>query len=207
MPRLTLPSGTSMAYEETGDGSPVLVLHDADQAPQDLHPLTDALRPTARVIVPHLAQPTDPAAVGADAAALLTASAAAPASVIGIGAGASVALVMAADHAAVVHRVIADSPALPLTPEDRLGDIMCHVLLVWGEGDTRIPQTDRVRIALQVPRVLRVGYPCAGGAFASHRDAFLADLRDWLHRDPAPARLPMNEERATGKRGPVLFDI
>lgn len=206
MPTLALPDGRTLAYDDTGAGSAVLVLRAADQSPADLGALSDALADVARVIVPHGADPTDLEGTGADAAALLRALDVAPAIIIGIGAGASAALAMGAHEAPVVHRVIADSPGLPLTPESVLGDIMCHVLLVWGDGDPAVSDADKSRIALQVPRVRRVTYPARGGGYATHRVQFLEDLRTWVQQDPAPAQLPMNDERPTAARGPVIFD-
>jgi pimeloyl-ACP methyl ester carboxylesterase len=64
---------------------------------------------------------------------------------------------------------------------ERLPEIACPTLIVWGEGDRLIPVRDAAVFAELIPRSRRVIFEDTGHmAMLEHPDAFNALLKDFL---------------------------
>lgn len=205
MPTHALPDGGQLAYEDAGRGTPIVLLHDAAEDAGALAPLIERLQSIGRVIAPHLRAADDPARVVRNVGHLMTHLPAAPAVVIGTGTGAAAALLMAVERPDLVDRVVADSPPFALTPVSRLGDVFCHVFLIWGETDPTLTVEHKMEISLAVPRARRLDLPCGHRAYALARDAFLEAVQDHVTETVPAAKLPANEERPLFKA--VEFDV
>ena len=74
--------------------------------------------------------------------------------------------------------------AYPL--RDRLGEIVCPTLIVWGERDKLVPVSDAGEFERLIPGSRQVGYPDTGHVPMLERpDCFNEDLRAFLEEDPA----------------------
>jgi pimeloyl-ACP methyl ester carboxylesterase len=126
--------GAALAFEEAGEGPPVLFLHGLGGSGADWEPLVAGLRGRYRVIIPdlrgsgrtrdlqHPGGPFTIAQLAADMAALLARPGAAPAHVVGWSMGGMVGLQLAADAPALVRSltVINSGPDWrPKTPLQR----------------------------------------------------------------------------------------
>jgi pimeloyl-ACP methyl ester carboxylesterase len=122
-------AGVALAYEERGEGPPVLLVHGLASDAEAQRPLAEALAAGARVIAydrrgygasgaPEPYEGTTAEEQAEDAAALLRALGAAPALVVGDGFGALVALDLMKRHAGLVRAAVLADPALfALVPE------------------------------------------------------------------------------------------
>lgn len=123
-------AGVELAYVSTGDGAPVLLVHDMASGPAALGPLAEALAATgARVIshdrrgygasgTPDVYTATTIHEQAEDAAAILEQVAGAPAAVVGFGFGALITLDVLVRHAALTRgAVLVDPPVFAFVPE------------------------------------------------------------------------------------------
>ena len=68
---------------------------------------------------------------------------------------------------------------------DRLGEIACPALIVWGELDRLVPLCDAAEFEWLIPDARRIVYPDTGHLVMLERPArFNADLRDFLDIQP-----------------------
>jgi pimeloyl-ACP methyl ester carboxylesterase len=113
-------NGTTMFYEDTGAGAPVLLVHGSWVDHTSWDAVTPALSETFRVVNVdlrgHGKSTLDPPAAGtvhddvADLAALVDYLQIAPVTVAGISSGACIALWLASEHASLVARALAHEP-------------------------------------------------------------------------------------------------
>lgn len=205
MPTHALPDGRRLTYEDAGRGMPIVLLHDAAEDAGALRPLIERLEPLGHVLAPDTHGADGPAQVVQDVGHLMTHLPAAPAVVIGTGTGAAAALLLAVERPDLVDRIVADSPPYDRTPVARLGDVFCHVFLIWGEADPTLTVEQKMEVSLAVPRARRLDLPCGHRAYARAREAFLDVVQGYVTEAVPAAKLPANEERPRFKT--VEFDV
>jgi pimeloyl-ACP methyl ester carboxylesterase len=84
---------------------------------------------------------------------------------------------------------------------DRLGEIDCPVLIVWGELDRLVPVRDAGEFEWLIPRARRIIYADTGHLVMLERPArFNADLRAFLDEDAGP-RTPWPDQRTLSNPG------
>jgi pimeloyl-ACP methyl ester carboxylesterase len=167
-------AGVALAYDERGEGPPVLLVHGLAADARTLLPVADALAGAARVLVydrrgygasgaPEPYEGTTVEEQAEDAAAVLRALAGGPAVVAGDGFGALVALDLLKRHRALVRAAVLADPALfALVPEatERLSEERAAIeeavraggpaggVEAWlGERAAGGPSLDRARAA------------------------------------------------------------
>jgi pimeloyl-ACP methyl ester carboxylesterase len=78
---------------------------------------------------------------------------------------------------------------------DRLGEIRCPTLVVWGELDRLVPVRDAAEFAWLIPQARKIVYPDTGHLVMLERPArFNADLRAFL-KEPAGSQAPWPDVR------------
>ncbi|MEA2221349.1 MAG: hypothetical protein QOJ35_3975 [Solirubrobacteraceae bacterium] len=83
---------------------------------------------------------------------------------------------------------------------DRLGEIACPALVVWGELDRLVPLRDAAEFAWLIPRARKIVHPDTGHLVMLERpERFNADLRAFLAEQPDERPRPSSAARAPAR--------
>jgi pimeloyl-ACP methyl ester carboxylesterase len=204
--------GASLYYRETGEGSPVLLIHGAGAHADLFGGAAQALSKHHRVIVydrrGHSRSGSRPAAVkgylrqqAEDAAALLRALNAAPATVIGWSMGGVIALCLALEQPALVTRLVVCEPPLHASkhaPLSSMGPFLKAQLLA-AIGRKR----EAAAIFLRMLLVRPDGSNAYNSLDAATREGVLENATTLLHELKTGTGEELTPERIRGLRCPI----